>query len=156
MVFRFVFAFWMVVHLTSFLPVSAQSQLLPDTLAQAMHTMAETVQSYDVYGGRYFLKGTDQPYTGILYGRYDNGELMTMQEYKNGVGNGIWIQFNPDGSLAERGTYVDNKVEGPVTLYWEDGSVKARGQYRHWRQKIGPWTYYDRAGNVVHQMIFTP
>ncbi|MDA0973642.1 MAG: hypothetical protein O2867_07920 [Bacteroidetes bacterium] len=47
-------------------------------------------------------------------------------------------------------------MEGPVTLFYEDGSVKARGQYRHWKQPIGNWTYYDRNGNVVHEMTYTP
>jgi antitoxin component YwqK of YwqJK toxin-antitoxin module len=95
------------------------------------------------------------PFTGILYGRYDNGQLMTIQEYVDGIGNGTWVQFNPDGTKLEQGTYVDNRVEGPVTQFYEDGSIKAKGQYLHWKKPIGEWVYYDREGKVVHEMTYT-
>ncbi len=119
--------------------------------------MSETYQrASDGVGNRYYEEGSDVPFTGILYGRYDNGELMTTQEYVDGIGNGTWTSYDPDGRKYEEGTYVDNRVEGPVVLYYEDGSVKARGQYRHWKQPIGKWTYYDRSGSVVHTMVYTP
>lgn len=136
--------------------VCSQSSEIADTTGQRTILMSDTFQRYSTsYGNRYFEKGTDQPYTGILYGRYDNGQLMTIQEYSDGIGNGSWIQFNPDGTKSEQGTYVENRVEGPVIRYWEDGSIKAKGQYRHWKQPIGKWTFYDRKGNVVHRMIYT-
>ncbi len=128
-----------------------------DTTDMAMVPMSETYQRGNTPNGSpYYQRGSNEPYTGILYGRYDNGELMTMQEYVDGIGNGTWIQFNPDGSKLEQGTYINNRVEGPVTQYYEDGSIKAKGQYRHWKQPIGPWTYYDREGKVVHRMTYTP
>lgn len=127
-----------------------------DTAGQNMVPMSDTYQRFTTsYGNRYFENGSDHPYSGILYGRYDNGQLMTLQEYSKGIGNGTWIQFNPDGTKDEQGTYVENRVEGPVIRYWEDGSIKAKGQYRHWKQPIGKWTYYDRKGNVVHTMTYT-
>jgi antitoxin component YwqK of YwqJK toxin-antitoxin module len=80
---------------------------------------------------------------------------MTMQEYVNGIGNGSWVQFNPDGTKLEQGTYNDNRVEGPVVQFYEDGSIKAKGQYLHWKKPIGKWIYYDRKGKVVHEMTYT-
>jgi antitoxin component YwqK of YwqJK toxin-antitoxin module len=46
-------------------------------------------------------------------------------------------------------------VEGPVTFYYEDGSVKSEGQYRHYKRPIGWWTFYDRDGNVVSRQRYT-
>lgn len=124
---------------------------------QPVLPMSETYQrSTEGAGNRYYAEGSDTPFTGILYGRYDNGELMTTQEYVDGIGNGTWTSYDPDGRKYEEGTYKDNRVEGPVTLFYEDGSVKAKGQYRHWKQPIGKWIYYDRKGTVVHQMTYTP
>jgi antitoxin component YwqK of YwqJK toxin-antitoxin module len=91
----------------------------------------------------------------VLYGKYANGNYMTMQEYKNGVGNGKWIDFDPMGNKICEGTYMDNRVEGPVKFYYEDGSLKSEGQFLHWKKPIGKWTYYDKAGNVVHRMTYT-
>ena len=107
------------------------------------------------YGQQYFAKGSKTPYTGWLCARYDNGELESVQQYKNGIGNDIWINYNPDGSKESQGTYVNNKTEGPAKLFYENGSVKAAGDYIHLKQKIGWWNYYDREGNVVSKRYYT-
>jgi len=107
------------------------------------------------YGQQYFEKGNDEPYTGFLCARYDNGELESVQQFVDGVCNGIWIDYDPDGRKRLQGTMVNNRTEGPVTLFYEDGSVKAKGEYMHWRKSIGWWTFYDRKGNVVSKRRFT-
>ncbi|WP_116109218.1 toxin-antitoxin system YwqK family antitoxin [Lewinella sp. IMCC34191] len=135
--------------------LQAQDVPFPDTTGRAFQPMSATIQQPANYGIRYFLRGADTSFTGVLYGRYDNGELLTVQEYEDGLGNGTWINFNPDGTKFEQGTYRNNRVEGPVVRYYDDGSVKARGQYRHWKQPIEEWTFYDREGNVVHTQVYT-
>lgn len=119
-----------------------------------MYAMRETVSKYDD-GPKYFIRGSDKAYTGFLYASYDNGEMMSVQQFEEGVGNGIWINYAPDGRKECQGTYVNNRVEGPVTFFYEDGSIKSEGQYREWKRPIGLWTYYDRQGNVVSTMNYT-
>lgn len=117
--------------------------------------MSDTYQKAYRLGSVYYKTGTDTPFTGVLYGKYDNGNYQTMQEYVDGIGNGKWIDFNPEGIKECEGTYKDNRVEGPVTFFYEDGSVKSKGQYIHWKRPIGLWNYYDKKGNLVHTMTFT-
>lgn len=107
------------------------------------------------YGQQYFAKGSKEPYTGFLCARYNNGELEAVQQFKDGIGNGIWINYNPDGSKESQGTYVNNKTEGPTKLFYENGSVKAAGDYIHLKRKIGWWNYYDREGNIVSKRYYT-
>jgi antitoxin component YwqK of YwqJK toxin-antitoxin module len=118
-----------------------------------MYSMTETYSKYN--SQQYFLRGSDKPFTGFLYAKYDNGQLESVQQFVNGVGNGVWINYAPDGIKECQGTYVDNRVEGPVTFYYEDGSIKSRGQYRDWKRPIGMWTFYDRQGNVVSTRRYT-
>ncbi|MFK8105309.1 MAG: toxin-antitoxin system YwqK family antitoxin [Saprospiraceae bacterium] len=134
--------------------LSGQSDI--DTTNQRMVPMSQTYQKAYRIGNKYYEVGTTKPFTGILYGRYDNGQLQTLQEFKNGVGDGTWINYDPEGRKEIQGTYVDNRIEGPVTLFYENGQVKAKGQYRHWKQSIGWWTYYDLSGKVVQRMLYTP
>jgi antitoxin component YwqK of YwqJK toxin-antitoxin module len=122
---------------------------------QRMVPMSSTYQKAYKLGSIYYEIGTDQPYNGVLYGKYSNGNYMTMQEYKNGVGNGKWIDFDPMGNKVSEGTYVNNRVEGPVKFFYENGSLKSEGQYLHWKKPIGKWTYYDKDGNVAHVMTYT-
>ncbi|SHH59156.1 toxin-antitoxin system YwqK family antitoxin [Winogradskyella jejuensis] len=118
-------------------------------------SMSNTYQKAYKLGSKYYEIGSKKPFTGTLYGKYDNGNYMTMQEYVDGVGNGKWIDFDPYGRKTCEGTYKDNRVEGPVTFFYEDGSIKSKGQYLHWKKPIGKWTYYDKEGNVVSTMTYT-
>jgi len=122
---------------------------------QKVIPMSNTYQKAYKMGSVYYETGTTKPFTGILYGKYDNGNYMTMQEYVEGIGNGKWIDFDPLGRKVCEGTYKDNRVEGPVTFFYEDGSVKSKGQYLHWKQPIGLWKYYDKEGKLVHSMTYT-
>jgi antitoxin component YwqK of YwqJK toxin-antitoxin module len=126
-----------------------------DTTNQEMHPMSATYQKAYKIGSVYYKTGTKAPFTGILYGKYQNGNIQTMQEYVNGIGNGKWIDFNPEGIKECEGTYKNNRVEGPVTFFYENGSVKSKGQYLHWKKPIGLWKYYDKKGNLVHTMTYT-
>jgi len=122
---------------------------------QEMAPMSDTYQKAYKLGSVFYKTGSNTPFTGILYGKYDNGNYQTMQEYVDGVGNGKWIDYNPEGIIECEGTYKDNRVEGPVIFYYENGSVKSKGQYLHWKKPIGLWKYYDKKGNLVHSMTYT-
>ncbi|MGB5242452.1 MAG: hypothetical protein WBN28_13870 [Lutimonas sp.] len=117
--------------------------------------MSDTYQKAYKLGSVYYRTGTQIPFTGVLYGKYNNGNYQTMQEYVDGIGNGKWIDFNPEGEKECEGTYKDNRVEGPVKFFYEDGSLKSEGQYLHWKKPIGLWKYYDKKGNLVQTMTYT-
>ena len=67
-------------------------------------------------GWVYYKTGTNIVFTGILCGKYDNGNYQTMQEYVNGVGHGKYIDFSPESIKECEGTYKTNRIEGPVTF----------------------------------------
>lgn len=144
-----------IILLASFLGISHTVMAQINTEKQSLVAMSDTYQKAYKLGSIYYKTGTSIPYTGILYGTYNNGNYQTMQEYVDGIGNGKWIDFNPEGVKEAEGTYINNRVEGPVKLFYEDGSLKAEGQYLHWKKPIGLWKYYDKSGNLVHTMTYT-
>jgi len=125
-----------------------------DTTKQRMVSMKNTIEKPYKVGSIYYKKGESKPYTGALYGKYKNGKYLTIQEYKNGVGNGLWVNYYEDGTLKEIGTYVDNRIEGPIRQYHPNGNIKAIGTYKHWKKKIGVWKYYDEDGNLIETETF--
>ncbi|WGD34555.1 hypothetical protein [Olleya sp. YS] len=143
----------LILSISLFITLSCQSQNNKED--KKLVAMSDTYQKAYKKGSIYYKIGSDIPFTGTLYGKYDNGNYMTMQEYVDGIGNGKWIDFDPMGNKVCEGTYIDNKVEGPVTFFYENGSVKSKGQYLDWKQPIGLWTYFDKEGNVVHTMTYT-
>ena len=120
-----------------------------------MYSMKDAYINYADQKQQYFLKSSTKPFRGFLYARYENGQLESVQQFKNGIGNGTWRDYVPDGKLSCEGTYVDNRVEGPVRFYYEDGSIKSKGQYLHWKKPIGLWIFYNRQGDIVSKRTFT-
>ena len=114
-----------------------------DVAGRLMIAMSETVTKPLKAANVYFEKGSDTPFTGILYRRYENGYMLTMRQYIYGVANGHWINFDPQGRMEIKGTFIDIKAEGPVTLYYETDQVKVEGQYVHKKNPIGKWIIYD-------------
>ena len=102
-----------------------------DVAGRLMIAMSETMTKPLKAANVYFEKGNDTLFTDILYGRYENGRMLTMRQYRYGVANGQWINFDPQGGMEIKGTFIDIKVEGPVALYYETDQVKVKGQYVH-------------------------
>lgn len=95
---------------------------------------------------RYYEKGEKEPFTGVLYAKYDNGNYSSWQEYVDGVGEGMWINYYQNGQYKEIGTYVRNQVEGPIKKFYSNGQLKAEGVYKDWRIRVGKWSFYDKSG----------
>ena len=55
----------------------------------------------------------------------------------------------------KRKRIINNKVECPVTFFYENGNIKSKGQYLDWKKPIGKWNYFDEQGKLVHSMTFT-
>lgn len=125
-----------------------------DTLNRNMISMSETIEKPYKVGSVYFKKGATKPYTGILYGKFENGNYLTIQEYVDGIGNGKWVNYYSDGTLKEIGTYRDNLVEGPIRQFHPNGKLKAKGNYKHWKRKVGTWEYFDTDGQLTETVVY--
>jgi antitoxin component YwqK of YwqJK toxin-antitoxin module len=98
---------------------------------------------------RYYARGNEEPFTGILYSRHSNGKISSWQQYVNGVGQGQWINYYENGNYKEIGHYEQNRVEGPMKKFHLNGELKAAGNYKDWRIRTGEWKYYDKTGKLV-------
>lgn len=77
----------------------------------------ETYQcsSDDYYTERQFItiSGSDpNKMNGLTKNYYDNGALMNEGEMKNGLPEGLWKFYTPDGKLKGLGRYVEGKQNG--------------------------------------------
>jgi len=98
---------------------------------------------------RYYAKGSNVPYTGILFANHPNGNLNSWQNYIDGVGQGEWINYYENGNVKEIGNYDQNLVQGPIKKFHPNGIIKAEGTYKDWRIMIGEWKYYDDEGKLL-------
>jgi antitoxin component YwqK of YwqJK toxin-antitoxin module len=57
-----------------------------------------------------YLKGSDTPYTGKVFGLYENGQKELEINYKDGKKDGLFIVWNENGTEIYRKTYKDGEL----------------------------------------------
>jgi antitoxin component YwqK of YwqJK toxin-antitoxin module len=117
-------------------------------------SMSQTSARYQDDQYKYFETGSKEPFTGLLYAKWENGNYQSIQEFKNGIGEGTWINYYKNGQLKEVGTYVNNRVEGPIKKYHHNGQVSAIGTYKEWRIRVGQWKFYNEEGKYMQSIDY--
>lgn len=90
------------------------------------------------------LIDTNKPFSGIYTEYYDAGQQFPKSRIviKNGVMEGRFYHYYPDGKLRERGTHSGGKIYGYHSLYWPNGKIKQK--FFVGRDKAGyNYEYYD-------------
>jgi len=61
----------------------------------------------------------------------DNGKIVSIHTWKNGVNDGIGYLYFPNGKVLFKGYFKDKKREGKGVEYNEDGSIKRKGVWEN-------------------------
>lgn len=95
--------------------------------------------------GRYLLHGEKTAY-------YKNGQVQWKVKYNIGEKIGDEFYYSKDGTLIWSWKHnTDGK--GVWTNYYHDGKRKTKSTWKN-RRAIGKATYWDKKGNVIHQVEF--
>lgn len=90
---------------------------------------------------------------GIWKTFYENGKAAQELTYLKGKKNGVVKQYNIDGALIFTMIYVNGVEEGESILYYADGKVRQKGIYKN-GQREGKWLWYDKNGAVSDESLF--
>ena len=93
--------------------------------------------------GLYYKKFTDAPFTGKVTGR-NQGKIA------NGLIQGSWVGYYPNGQLWDKGDYNDGKPEGIHLLYHENGKLWYKATYKNGIQE-GLTVSYRKNGNLKYK-----
>jgi antitoxin component YwqK of YwqJK toxin-antitoxin module len=84
---------------------------------------------------------------------YPEGGLSELLNYRHGVRDGLWEQYYQDGKLKLRGTYKTGEKEGQFTAFYNSGQPMITGQYSLGHQD-GKWVYFDEKGIVTKTEMY--
>ena len=70
-----------------------------------------------------FKIGTTSPFTGVRIEYYDNAQKKSLTNYKGGVQEGIWSEWDEDGRLLSKGTWIDGKNFSSSFEYFQGGFI---------------------------------
>lgn len=68
--------------------------------------------------------------------------------FKDGMREGPWRSFFPNGELRSTGFFHQDRSNGGVEVYREGGTPYYTGEMRD-DQRVGVWRYYDKAGKLL-------
>ena len=77
-----------------------------------------------------FIKGSDTPYTGKVFGLYENGQKMSEFLFKDGKRDGLSIGWYDNGQKEGEANYKDGKRDGLFTEWYENGQKKHEINYK--------------------------
>ena len=90
----------------------------------------------------------------ILNGRklhfYKNGNLKSIENWKNGRLSGKFTIYLEDGTKIIENNYLDGKDHGTYLIFHENGNPYIKGYFSYGTPKK-VWSYYDKTGKLKSQ-----
>jgi len=75
-------------------------------------------------------------------------------EYQDGIKNGEWKRFFPDGKIMTKSFYRNGKLDGPFIQFTDEGDTLLKGNYQDGEQQ-GEWIFYDdTTGYPVRKEVY--
>ena len=116
-----------------------------------------------------FAYQIDENFTGQIIKKYKDGQVKSIENFKNGKLNGEFKEFFENGSLFQIGTFKNGDMKN-IKVFYENGNLKfeqklkdRKGKYRGYYpngilevegevfqgDEIGLWKYYNEEGNFL-------
>ena len=77
-----------------------------------------------MFEGKLYLTDSKDPFSGIIYNTYPDGQREYAGEYKVGQPNGLLVYWYENGNKMREGKLKGGTPVGRWVTYKEDGSVK--------------------------------
>jgi len=84
---------------------------------------------------------------------FDNGNIESEYNYKNGKLDGLFILWNKNGKKQQESIYKDGKLNGLTILYYENGNKQQESIYKD-DILNGLTIFYNENGNKKKEVIF--
>lgn len=116
----------------------------------------------------------DENFTGQVIKKYKDGQVESIENFKNGKLNGEFKEFFEDGSLSQIGTFKNGEMKS-IRVFYENGNLKFeqnlkdrkrryKGYYPNGQleeegevfqgEKIGVWRYYNEEGKLSSEVTY--
>ena len=96
-----------------------------------------------------FIVEYEHLYSGINYVCYENGNLASYYNVKNGIKNGEMVSFFPNGQVKEMKHIDKNTLEGIQKEFYENGLIKLV-EYRL-LGRLMAFKKFDEQGNILEE-----
>ena len=116
----------------------------------------------------------DENFTGQVIKKYKNGQIKSIENFKNEKLNGEFKEFFENGNLSQIGTFKNGDMKN-IKVFYENGNLKfeqnlkgRKGKYRGYYpngmleaegevfqgDEIGLWKYYNENGRLSSEGMY--
>ena len=113
-------------------------------------------------------------FTGQIIKKYNNGQVKSIENFKNGKLNGEFKEFFEDGKLFQIATFKNGDMKN-IKVFYKNGNLKfeqnlkdRKGKYRGYYpngklevegevfqgDEIGLWKYYNENGSLSSEGMY--
>lgn len=84
---------------------------------------------------------------------YNNGQLSEEKEWAKGIAEGYFITYFQNGSIKNKGQFINGKAEGKAIYFNPSGKIGIDGFYKN-DFKEGPWNFYNEDGTIKKTLLY--
>lgn len=85
---------------------------------------------------------------------HPNGKKYIEGSYKGNKRDGYWASWYENGQLWSEGEFKDGLSEGKRTVYHPNGKLYYEGDFKA-GERVGLWKFYDDAGKKINEIDYS-
>jgi len=94
-----------------------------------------------------------KPYSGNCSTFYNDFNLMSIQNYKNGKDHGKWTFYFNNGNIQTQGKFKNGLKTGEWKYFYETGEIWKLNYFNN-GEKAKKWFTFDLKGNKIDSVSF--
>ena len=118
--------------------------LLLILLSLSFPSVGETIGDLVKREGIYYKKFSDVPFTGKVEG-------LVQGSFKDGLTEGLWVEYHDNGQVWFKGKYKDGKREDLWFGYYGNGQLWFKRNYKDGKREGISLTYYGDGSVQLEQ-----
>lgn len=112
-----------------------------------------TVKQMERRNGKWYLKGSEIPYSGKFIDYYFNGKKKGDGIFNNGIVEGLRTVYYQDGTISYYRNYVNGIENGESKEYFPNGKIHQEGAFLNGKDD-GLWKEWYSTGQLKRQTEF--
>lgn len=96
---------------------------------------------------------TEDKLNGIARKYFNDGTVLEIKNWKEGVLVGEWKLFYNNGKLRMQALFLNGKLDGPMKSFDYNGVLVVEGNYKN-NLREGLWTYYTKEGKLNKKLKY--
>ena len=112
--------------------------------------LAGFAQTFEMYEGDTINKRDAENKRQGIWIKFDaQKRVVEKGQYVNNKKEGLWYGYYPSGKMKHEITYDKNRPDGPAKFYYEDGKISEQGIWKV-NKWVGDYQYYHTNGNLAY------